>query len=83
MLLLGNLEKGLDPALTFKKWANQNISGPSLRHPFDKKNTLTISTCALPFYENLFISIIRNLVFDKNRLLNFQNLVQSISSFSP
>ena len=28
VLLLGILKKGPDPAGTFKKWANQNISGP-------------------------------------------------------
>ena len=50
MLLLGILKKGPDPARTFKKWANQNISGP---HTHLMQNTLSVSICALPFIEVL------------------------------
>ena len=40
MLLLGILKKGPDPARTFKKRTNQNISGP---HTHLMQNTLSIS----------------------------------------
>ena len=50
VLLLGILKKGPDPAGTFKKRANQNISGP---HTHLMPNTLSISICALPFYKKL------------------------------
>ena len=50
VLLLGILKKGPDPARTFKKRANQNISGP---HTHLMQNTLSISICALPFYKKL------------------------------
>ena len=49
VLLLGILKKGPDPAPTFKKRANQNISGP---HTHLMQNTLSISICALPFNKN-------------------------------
>ena len=50
VLLLGILKKGPDPARTFKKRANQNISGP---HAHLMQNTLSISICAFPFYKKL------------------------------
>ena len=50
VLLLGILKKGPDRARTFKKRANQNISGP---HTYLMQNTLSISICALPFYKKL------------------------------
>ena len=50
VLLLGILKKGPDPARTFKKRANQNISGP---HTHLMQNTLSISICALPFHKKL------------------------------
>ena len=50
VLLLGILKKGPDPARTFKKRANLNISGP---HTHLMQNTLSISFCALPFYKKL------------------------------
>ena len=63
VLLLGILKKGPDPARTFKKRANQNISGP---HTHLMQNILSISICALPFYKKLlFISIITNFLFLK------------------
>ena len=50
VLLLGILKKGPDPVCTFKRRANQNISGP---HTHLMQNTLSISICALPFYKKL------------------------------
>ena len=75
VLLLGILKKGPDPARTFKKRANQNISGP---HTHLMQNTLTISICALPFtrsfykyYNKFLVSQKKNLKFKKFIIIDF------------
>ena len=63
VLLLGILKKGPDPARTFKKRANQNISGP---HPFNAKHPFNIYLCNVTILQEAFISIITNFLFLKN-----------------